>query len=283
MNNKATTHQWWEILIIVLAVLVLFILVWNYFGNKGLFIGVKDAAETLWSYAPNVSSGLKALNSTPVTLHGNQSGEVNALKSAIEKMLISNKKDCFGNFGSIENLGAREAFKAEEATHITATFDQNTQETVFIVGTAGGQIYKTFRLPMKPCVVAGPYNAAENFFNHFNQKEDLQEPYYNVVVGVDIFYREGMAYTKTGGLEASWYNGNVIRVLGFPENMVNDENDNFQNGGMLFKGKGNEICFFPTNKATNSNIDGIDNNYISDEGNSESLLYQWNSGENRCY
>jgi hypothetical protein len=288
MNKKGTTHQWWEILIIVLAIIVLVLLLFNYFGNKGLFGGVKDAAQTIWSYAPNISIGLKALNTTSVTLPGNQSGEINGLKSTIELMLASEEHDCFGNFGSLENLGEREAFQSAEATHISAIFDSSTQETLFIIGTAGGQTYKTFRIKMKPCVIAGHYNVAENFFNHFNKGETLNSPYYAVVAGIDIFYREGMIYTETDGWEASWYDGNVIRVVGFSEDMVNNQNDNFESGGMLFKGRDDEICFFPTNKVTNFDVHGIENEYVSDPDDEESLLYKWNSGENsadfkRCY
>jgi len=293
MNKKATTHQWWEILIIVLAIIVLIILIFNYFGSKGLFGGVKDAAETIWSYAPNVSIGLKSLNATSVTLPGKQEEEVNSLKSTIDLMLTSKEHNCFGKFDPLEKLGDKETFKAAKATHITATFDEKSGETLFIIGTAGGQIYQTFREPMKPCVIAGPYNVAENFYDYFNQGQGLKDPYYTLVAGVDISYREGMIYDSSKGgsfndkLEFSWYNGNVIRVLGFPENMVNNQNDNFQNGGMLFKGKGNDICFFPTNKLVN-NEDGVDHDYIGNPNKKESLLFRWNNGENaegfkRCY
>jgi len=148
---------------------------------------------------------------------------------------------------------------------------------------------------MKPCVIAGYYDVAENFFKHFNKGETLNEPYYSIVAGIDIFYREGMVYDSGNagehwynGFEFSWYNGNVIRVLGFPSDMVNNQNDNFESGGMLFKGNDNEICFFPTNKKVNFDVDGIDNDYISNINDEESLLYKWDNGENsdefkRCY
>ncbi len=277
-----------------MAILVMALLIWNYYGDKGMFSNVKDAADTLWSYAPNVSIGLTTLNATMITLPGDQASQISGLQATLVKMLDSSEQDCFANFGPLDNLGegvsigssAGAKGESEVTTHISFYLDSNTQETVFIVGTSGSQIYKNFRLKMTPCVVAGPYDVAENFFQHFNKNAgNLKEPYYNLVMGGDISYQKRkIGYSEETGGVFSAYSGNAIRVVGFPPNMVNDENDNFENGGMIFKGKGNEICFFPTNKASNSDIDGMDNNYVSDETNEESLIYKWKNGKvKKCY
>ncbi|MFH0701884.1 MAG: hypothetical protein V2A62_05625 [Candidatus Woesearchaeota archaeon] len=274
MNRIATTHQWWEILIIVLAIVVLAILSWSYWGDKGLFSGIKSAAETTWGYLPNITIGLNSLNATRVTLPGKQEAAVSGLQATLTRMMGAQltgptKNGCFDNFGGFkEDLGDND----KKTTKISLYYDQRRGGTAVLITTAGGQTYEGFFVEkMHPCVIAGIQNEAENFFNYFNKEGELKEYYYSPVLEVDILY-----YNKLAG-----YSGNVIRVMGWPENIVNNQGDNFQNGGYLFKAPGNNICFFPTNKISNSDQHGIDNNYIADESDSESIAYRLKHNDER--
>lgn len=281
MNKKGTTHQWWEILIIVLAIIVLVLLIFNYYGSKGLFGGVKDAAQTIWSYAPNVSLGLKALNGTSVTLPGKQSSQVSSFESTINQMLASSENNCFAKIDSpFEDLGEGTSISKEEGggtTLIEINYNPLKQKTVFVIGTEQGLTYKTFSLDMKPCVVAGVNNESENFFNYFNRGlSELKEPYYySLSQGLRVLYQKRrMGYSGNTGFVWDAFSGNVIKVLDFGQEPVNDESNNFENGGYLFKGKNRDICFFPTNFNVNADEDGLDNDKFTDAEDPESINYR---------
>ncbi len=94
--------------------------------------------------------------------------------------------------------------------------------------------------------------------------EGLREPYYTPVNNIKIYYR------SVGFVNGVDLSGNKIIVHDFGnegEHPVNDEGDNLEDGGFLFKGRNNEICFFPTIKGGGTTAeateDGIDNDWFS--------------------
>ncbi|MBI4980019.1 hypothetical protein HZC30_00510 [Candidatus Woesearchaeota archaeon] len=241
---------WNKIGTIVIAVVVMLILWAIYFPSGGMFDNLKELVKGVAEYAPNVSIGMNELNASGVALPGEQGAEVSALKSAIEGMLSSNKTNCFGSFGGFES----ELGNSDKSTNINIYYNNDPQSMKIVISNQNGQVYKIFNFNnTHPCVIAGRSNEAKNFYAHYIDGEQLVSPYSSTVQGLTIFYQK----------EWTSYNGNTIRVMGWPEDgPVNDEGNNFDNSGLLFKGGGNEICFFPTNKHINADDDGIEDDYV---------------------
>ncbi|MBI4983364.1 hypothetical protein HZC32_01865 [Candidatus Woesearchaeota archaeon] len=253
----------WMIPLVALIILGLI-----YYGPFGLYDKVKGIASGIKEYAPNITVGMNPLKASPATISGSQESEVSALKATIERMLKSSKNDCFDDFsGFKEDLG-----EGDKSTKISIRYDNLKDQSVFTITNLGGQTVKVFKVPkMKPCVIAGTNQAAVTFLNTFSGGEFQDEPeiaftgnYYTLVNNLEIYYHK--YYSK--------YSGNIIRVLDWSGDPVNDESDNFQSAGILFKGKDNQICFFPTNKAADADKDGIDNDQFTDLKDKESIAYQ---------
>ncbi|MFA6461508.1 MAG: hypothetical protein WCV90_04515 [Candidatus Woesearchaeota archaeon] len=279
MNAKAATQIWWIISLIVLALLVMIILGGKYYGEEGLFNGVKNAAETLWNYTPNMSIGLKELNSSTTFLPEGAQQEAKALPRVLKMMAKPHNKNCF----SFVDGGFSTDLSSEEATSPEFLFEIVGNKTKVTIFSQKSVIHSNFDVPgMVPCVIAGPNNVAENFFKFFIVRDDrymmedgkmyLSESpladggykqeikYYTPVSTIDIYYnQEGK-------------NGNVIRVPELGADTVNGK-QNLESNGVLFKGSNGEICFFPTNWVVNGDEDGIDNDFF-EVGRVESLRYK---------
>lgn len=261
----------WMIPLVIMIILSLV-----YFGPTGFFEKLKDTGKTLKEYAPNVSIGLNELSGGEAVLSSDQASEITNLKNTIEKMLKSPHENCFGDFGGFgEELGSGGVLKRDRSTNIFIKYDSKINGSRLIVANDLGQIYRIFNLSgMHPCVVAGEdsdgVNIANNFYNHFLDGETLSYPYYSPVDGVEIFYQS----------EWSSYNGNTLRVIGWEKEPVNDEGDNLESKGILFKGKAGDICFFPTNKASTDD-DGLNNDAF--DGDDNSIPYKLETDElDRC-
>lgn len=261
--------EMWIVVMMILALVVFAFLSWKYYGAGGFFGELKNRAYELEGFLPNASLGMNALNASSPQLTETQESEVNGLRSTIERMLASDKTDCFDDFGGFkEDLG-----NGDKSSRISIDYDVSIQATQFMVRNNLGNVVKIFSVDkMRPCVIAGSNNAAVNFYNHFYWGNELKEPYYTRVDGIEISYKE------------QWlgYSGNVIRIAGWLESEpVNKEWDNFQSN-LLFKGKNNEICFFPTNKITDADFNGLNNDFF-DASDTTSFTYKLQQGQlNKC-
>ena len=150
------------------------------------------------------------------------------------------------------------------------SFNYNSQsKTTTVKISSKAVVYETFQLQtgVQPCVIAGRSSGeevAEQFFEKFVEgNSGINEDYVMPVDSVSIYYDEKRL------------NGNVIRVSadGWKNSWVNDESDNFETD-LIFKGPNNELCFFPSNKIYNYDEDGIDNDYLLDVDDDDSLPYK---------
>ncbi len=242
--------------IIPLVALIIIALV--YWGPEGFYQNMKELGDTVSGYVPNVSIGMNELNASAVALPAGQAGEISALKSMITKMLDSPDNNCFGDFGGFKSdLG-----NGDKTTTITFYYDNTPQMTKMKVVNGIGNVYAIYNFSgMRPCIIAGRDNEAENFYRHYVKGEpNLFTPYYRVAV-------EGIAQGLKISYQNEWssYNGNTLEVLGWPDDFsVNDEGNNFDNGGLLFKGNNKDICFFPTNKEIDYDDDGIEADIVKE-------------------
>ncbi len=236
-----------RIIFYLIPLVFLIIVTVIFFGQKGAWEDLKDAVLSAKEIFPEVKVGLeeqKADVSIPA-LHQEQIGK---LLETIKSMLGPGKENCFANYGGFTDLG-------EKGTSLT--LELKGDKTILTVrGGAGGKqiitdLYQEFSAVV-PCAIAGPGDVSERFFNYFIKGEEkLLYPYYHPVNSLAIFYG------ARGG------DGNRISVGDFDSDTVNDEADNLEDNGWLFTPDGQHICFFPTNKISNFDDDGIANEWFT--------------------
>jgi len=284
MNKKGTTHVWWIISLMVLALLVLIILGGKFYGPEGLFYGAKDAAEKLWNYTPNMSVGIKEMQaSTPLLYEGAQQ-EAKVLQQVLKRMALPKNKNCFDYLpgGFAADLGP------EEAKSAIFSFEESAGGTQVIIYSEKNVVYTSFNVPnIKPCVIAGPDNVAKNFFNFYIRRDNTYIMEDGKLFINDGGYKREVYYTTPVSKVEIYYNeqgknGNVIRAPDLGGDMVNSAKNNLQSNGVLFKGRDGEMCFFPTNKIVNSDNDGINNDFFETDY-TQSLRYKIDHNEiSRC-
>lgn len=235
----------------IIPLVALIIIAMVYWGPSGFYQDMKELGQTVSGYVPNVSIGMNELNASGVAIPANQIGEISGLDRAIKNMLASNNTNCFyTEWGGLKS----DIGEGGKSTVINIYYDNNAQAMKIIVANKNGQVYKIFNFNnTRPCVIAGVYGEAKNFYAHYIDGDPLVSPYSSGVQGLTIFHQK----------EWTSYNGNTVRVVGWPDDgPVNDEGNNFDNGGLLFKGGSNEICFFPTNDEIDADDDGIESDYV---------------------
>lgn len=230
----------------IVSFIVLGVLLW---GLQGEAFGkvTKDSIAKKFFSEIEGEEGVIELSQIP-PLHQES---INLLKSTIEGMLKSPKSQCFANYGGFPDLG-------EGGTSLEMIFDPSEKSTEFVIGTFGGeQRVSSFKIKkMVPCVIAGESYITENFADSFLNTEpwaekNIKSNHYKSVTGIKILYQN-----PTLG-----FKGNIIRVPSLGEGIVNDESNNFLDGGYLYKPDESTICFFPTVFGS-SDEDGLDDNYL---------------------
>ena len=230
-----------------------------FFGDESLFGKAKGVTDKIKDV---VSIGAEQTVGATPTIPEQHRTELAAFHAALDQAAQSPDTNCFVSYPFFSSLG-------EEGTSLELHYDaQQDQTNVIVYGGAGGKQVvpdQSFVIKsMKPCVVAGKGNSrnvAENFVTHFVRGEILYEPYYLAVDAITVKYNNPLNHLG----------GNILTVPLFGEEYVNDEGDNFQSN-LLFKGRNNEICLFPTNKNSDADEDGIDKQYFSTEQDSFSVL-----------
>ena len=243
------SQSWWKLAVEILLPLIalLLFLAWQTGGLEGVKKAVSGAKE----YLPDVSVGLDELSAERVALPAGIQKEVTSLKETLQKMAASDKANCFAKFNGFQSeLGNDDATislsfvydQASDSTRVAVNKEKSIRSDVFEVNG------------MKPCVIAGKdsvqesrRNIAENFFNYYIKGGLQFEPYYKQVQMINIYYRN--KWNELGG--------NRIEIPEFLEAYVNDEGNNFQSRGFLFKGREGESCFFPTNNEIDADDDGL--------------------------
>ena len=240
----AATRIVFYIIPLVLLIVVIVIL----FGQSGAWEDLKDAVLSTIKFSekvlPTVKVGLEE-QKADVSIPDVHKKEIEKLSAAMKSMVGKGKENCFANYGGLSDWG-------EQGTSLT--FESKGDKTTLTVrGGAGGKqiitdLYQEFP-GMKPCVIAGTFGESKNFFDYFiNDKEKLVHPYYRGVSSINIFY-------STQG----FFNRN--RISAADAKVVNKLEDN----GWLFTPDGQKVCFFPTNDVSDSDTDGIDINYFTEE------------------
>ncbi len=249
----------------IIPIVVLILLAVIYFGPESGFEQLKEVVSDLKTYGPDVSLGQSQVGAQQI-LTSQRAEEANSFVDSLRRVSASPHQNCIGKIQDLSDLEEQEGFTRIRLSHHPVENGDNT--SVIIESSKGTAVYEVAR--MKPCVIAGA--AAPYFFTGFITKLDSTplEPYTLPVQTIELYHNT-----------AGW-NGNVIRVPELGANIVNDEADNFQSAGYVFKGKGNEICFFPTNDVINVDEDGIDDDYITDMGITDSIAAQYARGEQVC-
>jgi len=215
---------------------------------------------------------------TTASIPANHREQILSLKSTIEQMLASDKENCFADYGGFTFLG-------DHGTSLNLDYDLENSQTKFSVkgGNAGEQIITDLRFTIKnmqPCVIAGTAEITANFNNKYILQSGTVSgsDHYPVSsltilasagesVSDDIGTAGTIATDVAGGVAGvgiteikTCHEGNQLRVPELGEGVVNDQCNNLEDGGMLYK-SGNKICFFPTNYDT-FNEDGLDRDYV---------------------
>ena len=252
-----------KIIFYLIPLIVLIIMSLIYWGPEGSYQQLKDVVSGVKEYTPDITVGLDELAAGETTLPSHLLREATALQNTLLAMAKSNKTNCFQSFGGF----SQELGEDETTASFLFTYNPAGNSTQVVIHEKKKVIYNKFDVPgMKPCVIAGLGGVAENFFKACidGPCKNFKTPYYQDVNSITIKYGEKRR------------NGNIIRVndQNWPPNAVNDESKNFENDGILFKGPNNQICFFPTNWIRNFDEDGIDNDFIYDSSDEDSLMYK---------
>ncbi|MBU0456623.1 MAG: hypothetical protein ABH824_03935 [Nanoarchaeota archaeon] len=235
----------------IIPLIVLGLIAWWQFGFGGLFENLKGGVKGVIEMAPNVSIGAEEELATEPTIPREHEEAINNLVETIEKMVTSPKKNCFLNYKLLgKNYGTNSGMPSLGEGGTTISFQLKGDKTeMLIAGGAGGKQEVT-RLRkeiagFKPCVIAGSNEITKNFFNRYLGQGQILGDNYKPVSIINIFY------------DTDGDNGNAIRVPEFGNEPVNDEGDNFEDEGWLFKAEDGSICFFPTNKVMSADDDGL--------------------------
>lgn len=247
----------------------------------------KDIFSTIADYLPNISFGAKELQGTPSVYTPGVEGSLENLKSVINVMINNNKNNCFMQFTPLPDLTAIN--EAGEEIVNTISFTVSGENTLVQVSDNKGNIFDSETWNFKPCVIAGNQGISENFYNNFLKEgakcsgciwgscppeEDCQLPYWSYLNQMQISYGSG------------WFtaDGNKI-TFGHPEA---ETNNNFVNGGYLFKPSPGFVCFFPIKYGNTicdgDGAEGLDDDCLTDEDEPESISLKLKTGKlNYCY
>ena len=260
----ATDKPIWNYL---LPLIVFFILasMW-YRGDGSLFQGVKDTFGFLYeTFVPDVSVGERSLKAASTAVAGEVLDTGSSLKKVLESLASEKSgKNCFTKYAPLTTDLGDDTGSAS----FLFNYDETHDQTHVVVYKHKDVVASQFDVKgLRLCVIAGEEGntyVAQNFYNTISRSTvdfgAAQMPY---VWDVDTL---SISYSQNGR------HGNVIRLLKLPhdktlsDDVVNDESKNFEEGGLIFKGPDNEVCFFPTNWVSNADEDGLDNDIVQELG-----------------
>ena len=266
---------------VIFYLLPLFALVFGgmmYYGPDGFFEKMKDIVGGTEDFVPTV--GLRNLSSPEISVDPAVQLEAKALKNTLLAMANSKESNCFQTFGGFSELGKDvkdNLIMKGSVESVIFLFTHQINEsggkdfTEVVIKAKKSVEYDRFSVPgMKPCVIAGSDAGVKAFGRRYVEGKGGGTPQGETVRGVNIYWDD------VGS------DGNRLRVVDSNSKwnkIVNDQPNNFENDGMLFKGDDGAICFFPTNYVVNYDEDGMDNDLLYDMGDSESLSYKLKTGK----
>lgn len=240
-----------KLIFYIIPIVVLVLLVVFFYSDAGAFEKVKNITSSAENYVPNISIGAKEITAQEISLPTEHKAQISRLKEKINLMMESDKKNCFANYGGFSSLG-------EKGTTIQIQYDAGADATHFTFkGGAGGQQEipeEAFTIEkMHPCVIAGGSEITEKFWRKFIWKETIAGNYYFPVSSLEINSLAGDTH---------------IRVPEFGADVVNDQDNNFEDHGQIFTPDNKHICFISTIYGSLSNFDedGIDNDFVQLRG-----------------
>ncbi len=248
----------WQKFITYLIPLVVLIL---YLGFQ---TGTIDEIKKSVTGVINISVGEKELVGTEPTIPPYQEEAIINLIAKMEEMRDSPRENCFG-YVNFPNLGEN----IVRVTFNSRSRDGKDFTEAIIYGGAGAKqevprLYKEIK-DIKPCVIGGSEEVAENFVGFLGDPSSLQEPYYKTVQKIEIFSLGDYNHLTVPGLSLS------------------EENENLESSGWLFKGKKGEICFMPTNYGgifgSNADAEGINNDFFLNSQSPRSITQLLGEGK----
>ncbi len=244
--------------VIPIAVLV-FLIIYMYGGTGAL----NDVKEKVLGFADKYVDIGKEEISSQISLTSNQKGDLSALKASLQKIVQSDKKNCFYNYGGLEDFGEDNNLEI-----ILSYIGNGTQ--VHVKGGASTAQYVTsesfFIEGMKPCVIAGSKTVTSNFINKFLKPSgSISSGYFTPVNGIKITYESVVSRLDENRID---YGGGLI---------------DFEGHEWLFSPDNEHICFFPT-VDTWSDADGLNDDYLVDTNQQSSVPYKYTRGTlTKCF
>lgn len=220
-----------RIIIYIIVILVGIVLAAAYFLPGGQFGKAKGAFDKTKSYLPEVVLGQKPLDASSPQIPQQHRDQIISLKNAVNRVLYSEKRNCFAQYTSFSDLG-------EKGTSIIL-YRNGDGTDIIVNGGAGGEqeVGREHLIGVTPCVIAGDSQTVENFDHAFlNREQHVLSSYFTGVNFIHIKF------------DTSGFNENRI-AFGDSQEMLNQYYD-FEGNGWLFTPDntvGNKrVCFFPT-------------------------------------
>lgn len=243
-----------------IAIVVLLFLV---FGGGDAFANTKNAANKIISWLPDLSFGQKNLTASKPTVPETQQVEINKFKETLQKLMTSDKENCFVQFDGFSEL--------PESVQLKLYHDDAVGGTVLTVSNKPGestheQMVSTFVIDkMYPCVIGGGSVYTQGFYHNYLDPGDSKENNWN---GNQVF--NAITQPILFNLDTTLVNENVIN---YGAGSVDFHGDHW-----LYKPDKTHICFFPTvngNWACDGDSpEGLDDDCLTDETETTSLPYR---------
>lgn len=257
----------------IFIVLPLLALIFIGLWQSGMLDNIEGVVEGIMNNTPDISVGLDETQANEITLPGNIGKPMTVLKSTLEAMAKSKKTDCFQKFGGFQaELGEDEVNTAS----IILVHNSLTNAVDVTIRSYKGVVYDKYPIPdISLCVIAGTEGkteVADVFNKRFIQgQKNALGTYFKPVDSLVISY-------STKKLKGNRISSVVGEGFASGKDPVNDESDNYDSDGILFKTKdpkteGASICFLPTNKWF-TDKDGIKSSLVSDNSDEDSLAWK---------
>ncbi|MDO8656072.1 MAG: hypothetical protein Q7K45_02435 [Nanoarchaeota archaeon] len=226
-----------ERLVLYVIVIVVGLILLAQFMPGGQFQKVKSTFNNVKSYLPEIGIGAEQVHAGEISIPSEHRQSLVSLQAAIQKVLYSEKRNCFTPYQPFSELG-------EKGTTIDFEYDAAKMETKVVIrrGKINQQqeaTDETFNIiGMKPCVIAGATSIVENFDHAFLNRAGAFSSYFTDVNFIRIMYDD------------PWFGNNENRIaFGNSPDQLTTFYD-FEGDGWLFTPDntvGNKhICFFPT-------------------------------------
>lgn len=221
----------------LIPLLVLLLLLAFYYRTGGSFDRIRDVVQDVKTIAPEGVIGAEEIKNEKLALPQEHREAIEGLKRTIEA--VKNKENCIIKYSIHPSNNGDNGFPELGRKGTTIVFKKaGGGMRLGVLGGVGGkqEIYREVIEGVQPCVVAGA-KTAENFYARFILGNAAFRSFYNPVDQVVISYDEAKLSKDENRILFTGSSGFV----------------DFKDGGWLFKGGKNNLCFFPTK----DDFDGI--------------------------